>query len=78
MVPKLVIVDLLAQVLLKEKSPTNITSVLDRIRDLSSPNNPNFSSSMPRATKVQVNVADEVVTHDWLRFCQLMYLHLVF
>ena len=46
MVPQLVIVDLLAQVLLKERSPTNITSVLDRIRDLSAPKIHNFSSKI--------------------------------
>jgi len=45
---KLVIVDLLAQVLLKERSPTNITSVLDRIRDLSAPKIHNFSSKIKR------------------------------
>ena len=54
MVPHLVIVDLLAQVLLKGRSPTNITSILDRIRDLSAPKRPKFSSSKPPIKKVQV------------------------
>ena len=53
MVPKLVIVDLLAQVL--QRSPTNITSVLNRLRDLSTPNNTKLSSSKPSTIKVKGN-----------------------